>query len=309
MARVLVCDAMAEDPLDEIRACDYLDLTYDPEVSPEGLLTAVKGMQALVVRSRTKVTKEVIDAFDEMKLIVRAGVGVDNIDVPYAKEKGYEVRNTPAAPSVSVAELAIGMMFALARGLPAATRSMQDRKWEKKKFKGIELWQKTLGIVGIGRIGYELAKRAVALGMTVLFYDPYIKQEDITEFRAKKVLLDELLAQSDFVSVHVPHNDQTHHMINADSLAKMKPTAYVLNCARGGVVDEPALADALREGKLAGVGLDVYEHEPAQDHAFADFENVVLTPHIGSQTAEAQSRVGFEVVEILKDYFSTRGSE
>jgi len=309
MAKVLVCDAMAEGPLEGIRACDYLDMTYDPEVTPEGLLEAVKGMHALVVRSRTKVTKEVIDAFDEMKLIVRAGVGVDNIDVPHAKEKGYEVRNTPAAPSASVAELTLGMMFALVRGLAPATRSMHEGKWEKKQFKGAELWQKTLGIVGIGRIGYELAKRAVALGMDVVFYDPYVEAGAITEFPAKKVGLDELLAQSDFVSVHVPHTDETHHIINAESLAKMKPTAYLLNCARGGVVDEPALAEALKEGKLAGAGLDVYEHEPATDHVFKDMKNVVLTPHIGSQTAEAQKRVGFEVVQILKDYFSAEAGK
>jgi D-3-phosphoglycerate dehydrogenase / 2-oxoglutarate reductase len=304
MAKVLVCDAMSEGPLNTIRETPYLELSYTPEVTADELPQAVKGMHAMVVRSRTKVTRAVIDAFDEMKVIVRGGVGVDNIDVAYAREKGIEVRNTPAASSVSVAELAIAMMFGLSRKLVPATNSMMAGEWEKKAFKGVELFQKTLGVIGLGRIGRETARRGEALGMKVIGYDPFVKAEQVTEAHVEGVGIDELMARADFITLHIPHSDETHYLINAARLGMMKKSAFLIDCARGGVVDEHALADALKEGKLKGAALDVFEKEPPAENLFAGMKNVILAPHIGAQTDEGQERVGDEVAAILKDYFA-----
>lgn len=306
MAKVLVCDAMSAGPLETIKATPYLELSYTPEVTADELLNTVKGKHAMVVRSRTKVTRAVIDAFDEMKLIVRGGVGVDNIDVAYAREKGIEVRNTPAASSVSVAELAVAMMFALARKIVPATNSMQGGQWEKKAFKGVELWNKTLGIIGLGRIGRETARRGAALGMKVIGYDPFVKASSVTEAPIEDAELDDLLARADFVSLHIPHNDATHYIIDAARLAKMKKKAYLINAARGGVVDEQALAEALKNGVIAGAGIDVFEKEPPAENRFAGMANVLLAPHVGAQTDEGQERVGDEVAQILKDYFAAK---
>jgi D-3-phosphoglycerate dehydrogenase / 2-oxoglutarate reductase len=306
MAKVLVCDAMSAGPLETIKATPYLDMSYTPEVTADELLTTVKGMQAMVVRSRTKVTRAVIDAFDEMQLIVRGGVGVDNIDVAYAREKGIEVRNTPAASSVSVAELAIAMMFALARKIVPATNSMQAGQWDKKAFKGVELWNKTMGVIGLGRIGRETARRGEALGMKVIGYDPFVNANSVTEARVENVELDDLLARADFVTLHIPHNEATHYIINAERLALMKKKAYLINAARGGVVDEHALAEALKNGVIAGAGVDVFEKEPPAENLFAGMDNVLLAPHVGAQTSEGQERVGDEVAQILKDYFAAK---
>lgn len=305
MARILVCDPMAEGPLNDIKECQYLELVYKPDVTADELPNAVKGMQAIVVRSRTKVTKPVIDAFDEMKLIIRGGVGVDNIDVEYAESKGYPVKNTPRATSVSVAELALAMMFALSRHVAPATASMLAGQWEKKAFKGVELWKKTLGLVGLGRIACALGVRANALGMRVIGYDPYVDPADIIEFPCEGVPLDELMSRSDYISLHVPHTDETHHLIGANMLAKMKPKAFLIDCSRGGVRDDNALAEALKAGKIAGAALDVFEKEPPESNPFTGLANVVLTPHIGAQTGEGQNRVGDEVVEILTEFFKT----
>ncbi len=308
MAKILVCDPMAEGPLNSIKDCPYLELVYLPEITADELPAAVKGMHAIVVRSRTKVTKAVIDAFDEMKLIIRGGVGVDNIDVEYAEERGFPVKNTPRASSVSVAELSLAMMFALARHIAPATASMLAGQWEKKAFKGVELWRKTLGLVGLGRIACALGVRANALGMRVIGYDPYVDAADIVEFPCESVSLDELMTRSDFISLHVPHTDETHHLLGAEMLARMKPKAYLIDCSRGGVRDDSALADALRSGKIAGAALDVFESEPPKENPFAGLANVVLTPHIGAQTGEGQNRVGDEVVEILTEFFGTGAS-
>lgn len=303
MAKVLVCDPMADGPMEKMRALPHLEVTYSPDVTPEELLNAVKGMHAMVVRSRTKVTEEIIDAFDEMKVIVRGGVGIDNIKHEYAAEKGVETKNTPAASSQSVAELALAMMFTLSRKLVPATNSMMTGKWEKKAFKGTELSGKTLGLVGLGRIARALGKMGHGLGMTVLGTDPYVNASEITEFPVQGVSLEEVMAQGDYISVHVPHNDETHHLLNDAMLGRMKPTAFLVDCSRGGVRDDTALAALLKDGKLAGAGLDVFEVEPPASNPFEGMENVVLAPHQGAQTAEGQSRVGYEVVEILDAYF------
>lgn len=303
MAKVLVCDAMADGPMNEMYAVSYLDVTYTSEVTKEELPNAVKGMQAMVVRGRTKVTKEVIDAFDEMQVIIRGGVGVDNIDVTYAESKGVRVMNTPAASSVSVAELALAMMFALSRHLVPATNSMMVDQWEKKAFAGVELWNKTLGLIGLGRISRALGSRCHALGMKVIGFDPYVNVADITEFPCEAGTLSDVMSKSDYISMHVPLSEETHHLVNAEKIGLMKPKAYLIDCSRGGVRDDDALAAALKEGKIAGAALDVFEKEPPESNPFIGMPNVILAPHIGAQTKEGQSRVGYEVVEILREFF------
>lgn len=308
MAKVLVCDPMADGPMEAMRALGHLEVIYTPDVTPEDLLTAVKGMHAMVVRSRTKVTEVVIDAFDEMKLIVRGGVGVDNIKVEYAAKKGVATKNTPAAASQSVAELSLAMMFALSRKVVPATNSMMAGKWDKKAFKGVELAGKTLGLVGIGRIARALGHMADGLGMKVIGHDPYVDAAEVAEFPIESRPLADLMAEADYISVHVPHIAETHHMLNADMLGRMKPTAFFVDCSRGGVRDDSALLPLLKEGKIAGAGLDVFEVEPPESNPFEGMPNVVMAPHQGAQTAEGQSRVGYEVVEILDKYFAAQAT-
>jgi D-3-phosphoglycerate dehydrogenase len=255
-----------------------------------------KGYDAIVVRSATKVRKPAIDAAKGLRLIIRAGVGLDNIDADYAKEKGIEVLNTPKASTDSVAELALAHMFALARSLVRATETMREGKWEKKAFHGIELQGKTLGVIGIGRIGQAVARRALCLGMKVIAYDKFVKESPIPG--VKMVSLPELLRESDFVTLHIPP-DPAGPVIGAKEIAMMKDGAFLINCARGGVVDEKALLEALNSGKLGGAGLDVFEEEPPKNMELLRHPKVTLTPHIGAQTHEAQARIGDEVVEIL----------
>ena len=224
---------------------------------------------------------------------------MDNIDVDYAKSKGIEVKNTPAASSISVAELTIGHLLAVARHIPYGTMSLKNGKWEKKSLKGIELYKKTLGIIGFGRIGRELAKRALGFDMNVIAYDPFVKE---TDMNVKLVELNELLKTADFISMHLPHTDQTHHMISKEQFDMMKDGAVFVNCARGGVVNEVALYEALKSGKLYGAALDVFEKEPPESSPLFDFNNFNCTPHLGATTKEGQDRVGDEIIKILKNY-------
>ena len=297
--KVLICDPLAESTIAHLKEAG-LEVVEKIGMSPEELAQELaKGYDAMVVRSATKVRKPAIDAAVGLKLIVRAGVGLDNIDVTYAREKGIEVRNTPRASTDSAAELALAHMLALARSLPQATISLREGKWEKKAFKGIELAGKILGVIGIGRIGQAVAKRALCLGMRVIAFDKFVKESPLPE--VKMVPFDELLAQADFVTLHVPANP-AGPVIGKDEIAKMKDGAYLINCARGGVVDEAALLAALNSGKLAGAGLDVFEEEPPVNMELLRHPKVSLTPHIGAQTVEAQARVGEEVVDILLEF-------
>ena len=294
--KVLVCDPIDEKAVARLKEAG-LSLTVKTGMSEAELVEELKkGYEAIVVRSATKVRKPAIDAAQGLKLIIRAGVGLDNIDADYAKAKGIEVLNTPKASTDSVAELALAHMFALARSLVRATETMREGKWEKKAFHGIELQGKTLGIIGIGRIGQALARRALALGMKVLAYDKYVKEAPIPG--VKMVTLEELLRESDFVSLHIPP-DPAGPVIGAKEIALMKDGAFLINCARGGVVDEQALLAALNSGKLGGAGLDVFEEEPPTNMELLRHPKVTLTPHIGAQTHEAQARIGDEIVEIL----------
>jgi len=276
--KVLICDPLAESALERLRAAG-LEVVVRTGMSPEELAQELaKGYEVIVVRSATKVRKPAIDAAVGLKLIVRAGVGLDNIDVEYARKKGIEVRNTPRASTNSVAELTLAHMLALARSLPQATQSLREGRWEKKAFRGIG---------------------ALCLGMHVVAYDKFVKESPLPEVRM--VPLEELLSRSDFVTLHVPP-DPAGPVIGKEEIAKMKPGAYLINCARGGVVDETALLEALNSGKLAGAGLDVYQEEPPKNMELLRHPKVSLTPHIGAQTKEAQGRVGDEVVDILLEF-------
>jgi D-3-phosphoglycerate dehydrogenase len=294
--RVLICDPVEEKALARLRGAG-MEVVVRTGMAPDDLAAELaKGYDAIVVRSATKVRKPALDAARGLKLIVRAGVGLDNVDSDHARAKGIEVVNTPKASSDSVAELALAHMFALARSLPQATRSIQDGKWEKKAFVGIELQGKTLGVVGIGRIGQALARRALALGMKVIACDKFLTASPIPS--VPLVPFADLLRQSDFISLHVPA-DPAGPVLGEREFAQMKDGAYLVNCARGEVVDEGALLAALRSGKLAGAGLDVFSVEPPTNLELVRHPQVTLTPHIGAQTKEAQERIGDEVVEIL----------
>ncbi len=290
--KVLICDATDPKALEKIAAAG-IEVVNKPDVTPDELMQILPEYDAMVVRSRTKVRMPLIDVASNLKAIVRGGVGLDNIDVEHARSKGIKVLNTPAASSDSVAELTIGYLFGLARRVPQMTASMKSGKWEKKAFKGSELSGKTLGLVGLGRIGQAIARRAAALGMNVLFYRRTTTEVDY----ATQVDLEELLARSDYVSLHVPHTPETHHIIDAEAIAKMKEGVRIINCGRGGTIDEDALCDAITSGKVAGAALDVYAEEPSTGHKLFSLDQVIGSPHIGAATSEAQARVGAEVAE------------
>ena len=295
--RVLVADPLADEAIQELKGVglEVEDLSGLPK---EELINKVTNFDIMTVRSATKVRSDMIDKMQNMKLIVRGGVGLDNIDVEYAKSKGIEVKNTPAASSASVAELVLAHMFALSRHIVRGTRGISEGQWEKKKLKGVELAGKTLGIIGLGRIGQELGKRALALGMNVLGYDPYVKDIE----RVESVELDKLIREADYISVHTPLTDETRHFIGDNEFEKMKDGVVLVNCARGGVLDEDALLRALKNGKVRGAGLDVFEQEPPSRSELLKLPNVTFTPHIGASTKEAQARIGKEVVDIIKEF-------
>ena len=267
----------------------------------EALIENIKDYDVLVVRSATKVTSEVLEAGAKgnLKLVIRAGVGIDNIDLDYAEKVGIKVRNTPNASSDSVAELALGHMFSVARHIAVANYTMRNGQWNKKQYKGSEIAGKTLGIIGMGRIGKALAGKAEALGMKIIYTDALGKQDNLAyEFMD----LDNLLKVSDYVSLHVPYNKDKGALISEREISMMKDGAVIINCARGKVVDEEALLEGLNSGKLAGAGIDVFEQEPSENMALINHERVSVTPHIGASTKEAQERIGKEVAAIVIDF-------
>ena len=294
--KILVTDSIAAEGLDLLSKQGY-EVDYKPDISPDELLKIIGQYDALIVRSRTKVTREVIEAGENLKVIARAGVGVDNIDVAAATERRIPVVNAPASLTTSVAELTLGHMLSLARQIPRANAGMKAGKWEKKAFMGTELKGKTLGLVGIGRIGAEVCRLCQAFGMDVIAYDPYLTAEAISKMGAEKVDLDDVLKRADYVSIHVPKTPETEGMIGIEALRLMKPTAYLVNCSRGGLVDEDALVRALKEGMIAGAALDVFKDEPPTGSPLLELENVVLTPHIGGSTEEGQSRASPDAAE------------
>lgn len=293
--KLLICDPTAPEAIAAMREAG-IEVDVRDDITPEDLETVIADYDAMVVRSRTKVREPLIDKAANLKLIIRGGVGLDNIDVAYAESKGIEVRNTPSASSNSVAELTVGYLLALVRQVPQVTASMKDGRWEKKAFsKGIELAGKTLGLIGLGRIGGLVGQKAKALGMDVLFYRRTPTEVDY----ATQVSLDELFARSDFVSLHVPHTPETYHIVGVEAFAKVKDGVYIVNCGRGGTIDEAALYDAIKSGKVAGAALDVYEDEKEErGKRFIDLPQVIGSPHIGAGTVEAKARVGDEVAQI-----------
>jgi D-3-phosphoglycerate dehydrogenase len=303
MVRVLVTDGMEQSGIDELKAKGFE--VVEKFYQPEDLGEALKDFDVLVVRSATKVRKPIIDKACEaarLKLVIRGGVGVDNIDVAYAMEKGIKVTNTPNASSASVAELTIAHMFAVARFINIANVTMREGKWEKKHYEGIELNGKTLGLVGFGRISREVAKRAYALGMKVIYTDVIGKAEGFDHFEF--VSMEEILRRSDFISLHIPFDKAAGATIKAEQFAMMKDGAYLVNCARGGVVCEKALLEALNSGKLAGAAVDVFEEEPSKNEELIKHPKVSVTPHIGASTVEAQTRIGEEIVSIITEHFN-----
>jgi len=292
--RVLILDGLEASAVDRLKAHHEVVLKEANAVELPGLLA---GTAAIVVRSRTKITKAVIDAATDLKVIARAGVGVDNIDVDAATAKRLPVVNAPAASTTAVAELALGHMLSLARHLPEAHESTRGGKWEKKRFEGSELHGKTLGLLGSGRIGGEVARLAQAFGMRTISYDPYLPAEVAKQRNIVLVDLDSLLRQSDFLSVHAALTPETRHLLGGEAFSKMKRTAQVVNCARGEIIDEAALSVALNAGTIAGAAVDVFSAEPPTGSPLLTAPNIHFTPHLGASTGEAQERVGETVAE------------
>jgi D-3-phosphoglycerate dehydrogenase len=295
--KVLICDKTEKKYVDQMQEAGLIVDVRD-SITSEELMSVLPAYDGIVIRSRTHVRQPLIDVCPNLKVIVRGGAGLDTIDHEYAKSKGIVVMNTPFANAASVAELAIGYMLMLARSLYKASATMKAEKWDKKSFTGDEIGGKTLGIIGYGNIGHETAKRATALGMKVIAYDPYISSPN----GMKLVSLDELLAEADYISFHLPKTKESTNMIGAEQFAKMKKGVRIVNCARGGIINEDALYEALTSGKVAGAALDVFAEEPPTDWKLLKLDNVIASPHIGAGTKEAQARVGAEVAEKLINF-------
>lgn len=299
--RVLVADAIDRDALAALREDARFELVEQRGLKGDALADAMRDIDAVLVRSATKITRDSLANATRLAVIGRAGVGVDTIDVDAATERGIAVLTAPSGNTISAAELTFALLLALVRRVAAADRSMKAGKWDRKRFTGIELYGKWLGLVGAGRIGSEVARRARAFGMRVVAYDPYLSPERARELEIELAPLDEVVARGDVITVHVPLTDATRGLLDAAMLARTKPGAVIVNCARGGIVDETALADALSSGHLAGAALDVYSEEPLPaDHPLRALDNVVLTPHLGASTAEAQRNVAVEIAEAVR---------
>ncbi len=299
MTRILVADKMDSGSVDALRATPGFEVSYQTGLDEAALVKAVPGFDAVVVRGATKITRPVIEAAQGLKIVVRAGIGLDNVDRVAAKEKSVTVANTPSATSITVAEHTFGLMLGAVRHHGPGNLSMKQHKWEKKLFEGIELYGKTLGIIGFGRIGHEVAKRAIAFGMTVLAYD--IVPIAAAGLAIRQVPLDELLAAADVITLHVPKTPQA--VLGPAEFAKMKAGVVIVNVARGGVVDEAALLAGLESGKVRAAALDVFSQEPPVDWKLIDHPRVTAVPHLGAASVEGQERAGLEVVRILKEKF------
>ncbi len=301
MPKVLVSDPIDQAGIDILSQVAQVDVNTG--LSAAELVAIIPDYDALMIRSGTQVTKEIIEAGNLLKIIGRAGVGVDNVDVPAATRKGIVVVNSPEGNTIAAAEHAIAMMLSMSRHIPEANASVKSGKWERNRFIGVEVYKKTLGIVGLGKIGSHFAAAAKAMGMKLLAYDPFISAERAEQLGCRLVELELLMRESDYITLHIPKTPETKHLINAEVLSKMKPTARIINCARGGIIDEAALAEAIKSGKIAGAAIDVYEHEPleADSPLRSVGQNIVLTPHLGASTAEAQVNVAIDVAEQIRD--------
>ena len=290
--KVVITDKMAEEAIELLKDAGH-DVTFD-EMDADKLLLEISKYDALMVRGRTKAIADVVNAGAKgnLKVIGRAGIGVDNVDLEASAKNGIKVVNAPTGATASVAELAMGHIISLARFISKADSSMKQGEWIKKQLKGSEISGKTLGLIGSGNIAQHLAKIANGFGMKILVYSPYCTDDKAKKMGATLKSIEEIFKESDFISLHLPHIPQTHYIVNEEKLSKMKPSAYIINCARGGTVDEKALYNALKNGTIAGAGLDVFENEPPKDSPLLTLDNVVLTPHIGANTKEGQIRAG-----------------
>ncbi|MCC7562263.1 MAG: phosphoglycerate dehydrogenase [Methanobrevibacter arboriphilus] len=300
--KVIVADSINQKGIDNLK--EVAEVVVDTDITPEELLNTISEYEAIIVRSRTKVTREVIEKADKLKIIARAGVGVDNVDIEAATEKGIMVVNAPESTSITVAEHTMGMMLTAARKIAIADKSVKEDKWEKSRFMGVELRNKTLGVVGMGRIGSQVVSRCKAFEMDVIVYDPYLPKEVAKQMGVELADLETVLKVSDFITIHVPLTPETKHLISKKELEIMKDDAFIVNCARGGIIDEDALYDALSNDKIGGAALDVYEEEPPKGSKLLSLDNLVATPHIAASTREAQRDaaiiVANEVIEVLK---------
>lgn len=301
MYKVLISDNLAKEGQQILSADPEIELDAREKVAPEELREIIKDYDALIIRSASKVTSEILAAGKKLKIIGRAGVGVDNIDVPEATRRGIIVMNTPDANTISTAEHTFSLLLAMSRNIPQADRSVKTGKWERKKFMGSEVYGKILGIIGLGRIGTEMAKRALAFGMTVKAHDPFLTEEQADKLNVQLASLDEIISTADYITVHTPKNLETTGIIGKAQFEKMKPSVRIINCARGGIIRQDDLRDALQAGKIAAAALDVYESEPPTDKGLLNLDNIILTPHLGASTEEAQVKVAVIMAEQILD--------
>ncbi|MBI4707407.1 MAG: phosphoglycerate dehydrogenase [Candidatus Omnitrophica bacterium] len=308
MFKILVSDPLSDEGLKILQDIKDFQVDVKTDLKPDTIKPIIKDYDALIVRSATKVSRDLLSCADKLKVVGRAGVGLDNVDLEAATQKGIIVMNTPGGNTLSTAEHTMSMILSLARSIPQANISMKKGEWKRSKFMGVELYNKNLGVVGFGRIGKEVAKRAQSFGMKVLAYDPFLSREVAEELSVEVVELNDLLKKADIISVHTPLTEETRHMISTEQFAMMKKGVRVVNCARGGIIDEQALAQAIKEGKVAGSALDVFEKEPVDpDNELLKLDAVITTPHLGASTEEAQVNVAVEVAEIVRDALLGKG--
>ncbi len=305
--KILITDPLAPAGVEILKQIPDVEVVERVRLSPEELKEVIKGYDVLIIRSGTKVTADVIESSDKLRFIGRAGVGLDNVDLDAATRKGIIVMNTPGGNTISTAEHTLSLLLSLARNIPQAYFSLKERKWDRKKFMGVELYGKILGIIGLGRIGREVAKRAQGFGMKIMGYDPYLPVDKFQELGIQEADVDEICQKADFITVHTPLTQETYHLIDERRLKMMKPTVRIINCARGGIIDESALKKALEEGWIAGAALDVYEKEPPEDWTLFDLPNLIGTPHLGASTREAQEKVAVQIAEQIRDALTGKG--
>ena len=301
--KILCTDGFSSAGVDELKKDSNLDVTFEKSLSHEELLKKIPKFDALIVRSASSVSEDVINEGKNLKIVARAGVGTDNIDIKSATKNGILVVNAPSGNTLSTAELSFAMLMSLCRNIPQAAASMKHKKWEKSKFKGVELAHKTIGVIGLGRIGKEVARRALAFKMDVLGYDPFLEAEKISDLGLKPATLDDIYKTADFITVHTPLTEKTKNLISFKEMQTMKKTARIVNCARGGIINEEDLAKALKEEVIAGAALDVYTSEPFDGESFKELNNCILTPHLGASTAEAQEAVAIETARAVSQFF------
>lgn len=301
--KVLICDNLSPKGLEILKQEQGIVVEQKPGLSPQELIAIIPAYDALIVRSSTKVTADVIAASQKLKVIGRAGVGLDNIDVAAATKRGIVVMNAPGGNTITTAEHTVAMIMAVSRRIPQATASMKAHKWEKKKFMGVEVSHKTLGVIGLGRIGIAVCRRMKEFGMQIIAYDPFISLEVAQKHEIEIVELPQLLSCADYITIHTPLTEETRHLIDEAALSQVKPGVYIINCARGGIIDEKALHKALVDGHVAGAALDVFEQEPpSMDNPLLHMEQVVCTPHLGASTAEAQEKVAQDIAKQIADF-------